>query len=181
MSALLAAQSQANSGSSSTPSTSRWDALKDLFAQIDADSDGKLSKSEFENALGAGGTNRQADRVFGKLDKDGNGAVSLDEMMSALNGKGRRHIRRRRSGAIGRNPIPDAGVAGRILHLGHQQRRLDHDVADLRRRLQGDDDIGGIGQHVERRDIILQFHRSDDPAPGAGDFIRRAGSLSVSA
>jgi hypothetical protein len=66
------------------------DALKDLFAQIDADSDGKLSKSEFENALGAGGTNlKQADRVFGKLDKDGNGAVSLDEMMSALKSKRR--------------------------------------------------------------------------------------------
>jgi hypothetical protein len=91
MSALLAAQSQANSGSTSTPSTSRWDALKELFAQVDADGNGTLSKSEFENALGAGGTNlAKADSVFDKLDKDGNGAVSLDEMMSALNGK-RRH------------------------------------------------------------------------------------------
>ena len=92
MSALLAAQSQATTGSAPSASTSRSDALKDLFAQIDADSDGKLSKSEFENALGAGGTNvTQADSVFGKLDKDGDSAVSLDEMMSALNGKGRRH------------------------------------------------------------------------------------------
>jgi hypothetical protein len=91
MSALLAAQSQATTGSAPSASSSRSDALKDLFAQIDADSDGKLSKSEFENALGAGGTNvTQADSVFGKLDKDGGGAVSLDEMMSALNGKGRR-------------------------------------------------------------------------------------------
>ena len=63
MSALLAAQGQANSGSTSTPSTSRWDALKDLFAQVDANSDGTLSKSEFESALGAGGTNLvKADR-----------------------------------------------------------------------------------------------------------------------
>ena len=91
MSALLAAQSQATAGSAPSASSSRSDALKDLFAQIDADSDGKLSKSEFENALGAGGTNvTQADSVFGKLDKDGGGSVSLDEMMSALNGKGRR-------------------------------------------------------------------------------------------
>jgi len=90
MSALLAAQGQANSGSTST-SSSRWDALKDLFAQVDANNDGKLSKSEFESALGAGGTNLvKAGRVFDKLDKDGNGAVSLDEMMSALNGKERR-------------------------------------------------------------------------------------------
>ena len=91
MSALLAAQSQASTGSAASSSTSRSDALKDLFAQIDADGDGKLSKSEFENALGAGGTNlKQADSVFGKLDKDGDGAVGLDEMMSALKGKGHR-------------------------------------------------------------------------------------------
>ena len=87
MSALLAAQSHATTGSAPTASTGRSDALKDLFAQIDADSDGKLSKSEFENALGAGGTNlAQADSVFGKLDKDGDRAVNLNEMMSALNG-----------------------------------------------------------------------------------------------
>jgi hypothetical protein len=93
MSALLAAQGQATTGSAPSASNGRSDALKDLFAQIDADSDGKLSKSEFENALGAGGTNLvQADSVFGKLDKDGDEAVSLGEMMSALKGKGhRRH------------------------------------------------------------------------------------------
>lgn len=91
MRALLAAQSQATTGSAASASTSRSDALKELFAQVDADSDGKLSKSEFENGLGAGGTNlKQADSVFGKLDKDGDGVVGLDEMMSALKGKGHR-------------------------------------------------------------------------------------------
>ncbi len=55
------------------------DSLKDLFSQIDANGDGKISKSEFENALGAGGTNiAQADDVFNKLDKNGDGSVSLD-------------------------------------------------------------------------------------------------------
>src|SRR4051794_25471626 len=65
MNALFAAQSQstdstgsANStSSSSTSSTRREAALKDLFSQIDGDGDGKITKSEFENALGAGGTN----------------------------------------------------------------------------------------------------------------------------
>lgn len=91
MSALLAAQSHATTGSAPSASTGRSDALKDLFAQIDVDSDGTLSKSEFKNALGAGGTNlAQADSVFGKLDRDDGGSVSLDEMMSALNGMGRR-------------------------------------------------------------------------------------------
>jgi Ca2+-binding EF-hand superfamily protein len=85
MSALLAAQGQSSGSAPASPS----DALKDLFSQLDADGDGKVSKSEFENALGAGGTNiAQADDVFGKLDKDGDGSVSLDEMSSALKGAG---------------------------------------------------------------------------------------------
>jgi Ca2+-binding EF-hand superfamily protein len=90
MSALLAAQSQSGS---TFARMSRQDALKDLFSKIDADGDGKITKSEFENALGAGGTNlAQADDVFGKLDKDGDGSVSLDEMSSALKGgRGRHH------------------------------------------------------------------------------------------
>ena len=93
MSALLAAQSQSSAGATTSASTSRSDALKNLFAQIDADGDGKLSKSEFETALGAGGTNiAQADDVFGKMDKNGDGSVSLDEMTSALKGgRGHRH------------------------------------------------------------------------------------------
>lgn len=90
MSALLAAQSQ--SGTELRP-MSREDALKDLFSKIDANGDGKITKDEFENALGAGGSNvAQADDVFGKLDEDGDGSVSLDEMSSALKGgRGHRH------------------------------------------------------------------------------------------
>jgi hypothetical protein len=89
MSALLDAQSQSSTGSAPT---SRSDALKDLFSQIDTNGDGQLSKTEFESALGAGGTNiAQADDVFGKLDKDGDGNVSLNELASALKGKGHHH------------------------------------------------------------------------------------------
>ena len=91
MSALLDAQSQSSSGAT-TASKSRSAALKDLFAQIDGDGDGKISKSEFEQALGAGGTNLQnADSVFGKLDKDGDGSVSLKELVSALKGGKHQH------------------------------------------------------------------------------------------
>jgi hypothetical protein len=107
MSALLAAQGQ-SSNSSSAP-TSRSDALKDLFSQLDADGDGKISKSEFENALGAGGSNlAQADDVFGKLDKDGDGSVSLDELSSALKGAGGHGHRHHHhvAGSDGSNPDP---------------------------------------------------------------------------
>ena len=90
MSALIAAQSQ--SGSATASSASPSDALQDLFSQIDADGNGQISKSEFENALGAGGTNlAQADDVFAKLDQDGDGSVSLDEMKSALQGASGHH------------------------------------------------------------------------------------------
>lgn len=87
MSALLAAQSQSQSGSAAPASISPATALQNLFSQIDANGDGQISKSEFENALGAGGTNiAAADHVFGRLDKNGDGTVSLGELSSALRG-----------------------------------------------------------------------------------------------
>jgi hypothetical protein len=92
MSALLDAQSQSSTGSATTASKSRSSALKDLLAQIDGDGDGKITKSEFEDALGAGGTNlANADSVFGKLDKDGDDSVSFKELASALTGGKKPH------------------------------------------------------------------------------------------
>jgi hypothetical protein len=105
MSALLAAQGQ--SGSNASAPTSRSDSLKDLFAQIDVDGDGKLSKSEFEKALGAGGSNTaKADDVFSKLDKDGDGSVNLSELMAALKG-GKGHHRHRAASGSGESGESD--------------------------------------------------------------------------
>src|ERR1700759_242259 len=88
MSALIAAQGDTTNTAPTNPS----DALKDLFSQIDANGDGSITQTEFENALGAGGTNiAAADDVFGKLDSNGDGSVSLDEMKSALQGAGGHH------------------------------------------------------------------------------------------
>jgi EF hand domain-containing protein len=87
---LIAAQGDASSPASSSPDPTA--ALQDLFSQIDANGDGQISKSEFENALGAGGTNlAQADDVFSKLDKNGDGNVGFDELSSALKGLGHHH------------------------------------------------------------------------------------------
>ena len=92
MSALIAAQGQDSSASTTSASTTSaptdpTSALKDLFSQIDGNGDGQISKTEFENALGAGGTNlAQADDVFNKLDANGDGSVTLDEMQKALQG-----------------------------------------------------------------------------------------------
>jgi hypothetical protein len=110
MSALLAAQSQSSAGSATTAPIGRSEALKHLFSHFDTNGDGQISKSEFESALGAGGTNiAQADDVFSKLDKDDSGTVSLDEMWSALRGKGHshpHHVAAGSSGADGSNSDP---------------------------------------------------------------------------
>lgn len=99
MSALLAAQSQSSTATATQAPTSRADALKDLFSKLDANGDGQISKSEFENALGAGGTNvANADSVFGKMDTNGDGNISLDEMSSALKGSGKGHHHRHHAG-----------------------------------------------------------------------------------
>lgn len=92
MSALLAAQGQSQTGAATPASVSPATALQNLFSQIDANGDGQITQSEFENALGAGGTNiAAADHVFGQLDKSGDGTVSLGELKSALQG-GHRHV-----------------------------------------------------------------------------------------
>jgi Ca2+-binding EF-hand superfamily protein len=83
--ALLSAQDSNGKANAS-------DALKSLFAQIDGNGDGKITKAEFEDKLGAGGTNiAAANNVFAKMDANGDGSVSLDEMATALKGKGGGH------------------------------------------------------------------------------------------
>ncbi|WP_257166764.1 EF-hand domain-containing protein [Bradyrhizobium sp. SRS-191] len=111
MNALLAAQSQS---SASTSASSSANPLQDLFSQIDGDGDGQISKSEFENALGAGGTNlANADKVFGKLDANSDGNVSLDELSSALQGaKGRRGHHHQQAGAGQAGSSGNASSAG---------------------------------------------------------------------
>lgn len=106
LNALLAAQ-----GQQGTPgaATSRDASLKDLFSLIDGDGNGQISKSEFENALGAGGTNvAQADDVFGKMDTNGDGSISADEMASALKGASGHHSHRHAAGAEGGGGGADA-------------------------------------------------------------------------
>ena len=205
MSALIAAQSQSTgsttSASTTSASTDPASALQDLFSQIDANGDGQISKTEFENALGAGGTNlAQADDVFNKLDANGDGSVSLDEMQKALQGaqgKGGHHHHhhvadsRRIDGTTERARPPArvrrrrielrsvaAGAGRRNQHVGNQQRRFDHDIHHQCRRLRHHHDLARGDDIVEQRDGLLQFPRADDSARGAGGFLRR-GLLAV--
>jgi hypothetical protein len=61
----------------------------DLFSRLDTDGDGQISKTEFEQALGAVGVDTQsADALFGKLDANSDGNVSPSELAK---GRGHHH------------------------------------------------------------------------------------------
>src|ERR1019366_2528756 len=70
MAALISLQGQsANSLVAQSPSQ--------LFSKIDTDGDGKINKTEFENALtGAGASTSDADATFAKLDANGDGSTT---------------------------------------------------------------------------------------------------------
>jgi hypothetical protein len=58
-----------------------------LFAKLDADGDGQISKSEFETALGnAGVDTSSADALFARLDRNGDGSVSQSELPAVHRG-----------------------------------------------------------------------------------------------
>ncbi|MDE5452337.1 EF-hand domain-containing protein [Bradyrhizobium sp. CSA112] len=105
MSALLDAQSQSSLNVSSL--SMRSNSLKEWFAKVDSDGDGKISKSEFE-ALGADANKTaQAGNAFGKLDTDGDGSISLKELASALKaGKGHHHDRDKAADGDGASSDP---------------------------------------------------------------------------
>jgi hypothetical protein len=86
--ALLAAQGQSTSGTTASAPASKLAGLNELFSLANANG-GQISKSQFESAFGAGGTNiANADKVFDKLDTNGDGSVNLGELSSALKGAG---------------------------------------------------------------------------------------------
>lgn len=168
MNALFAAQGQStdtsgatsssSTGSASSASKSPEDALKDLFSQIDGDGDGKITKSEFEDALGAGGTNlAKADEVFSKMDANADGDINLGEMTKALRGGHGHHAEGAGSSGGGSGLLV---AIRRRLDVDHddQCRRLDHHHRHLCRRLQDVDHGAGCLQQFEcqrRRQFAL--------------------------
>ena len=81
MSALLSAQSQSASGPPSK-----------LFAKLDSDGDGQISKAEFDTATQKAGVDSStADTVFAKIDANGDGSVSQGELAKVDHGGGGHH------------------------------------------------------------------------------------------
>ncbi|MBS0533498.1 MAG: EF-hand domain-containing protein [Proteobacteria bacterium] len=86
MSQLIDLQQKANAAGStgaSDPGNSK------LFAKLDTNGDGTVSKSEFEAAASQHGISTSiSDAVFAKLDSNGDGSVSSSELASAAKGHG---------------------------------------------------------------------------------------------
>jgi len=55
-----------------------------LFSQLDANGDGQVSKSEFEDIFGSNADMSKVDGLFNALDSNGDGSVSQDELTSAM-------------------------------------------------------------------------------------------------
>jgi Ca2+-binding EF-hand superfamily protein len=63
-----------------------------LFAAIDADGDGSVTKEEFATFIQAkGGTQDEADKLYALLDRDGDGALSEDQLAEAAKRGHHRH------------------------------------------------------------------------------------------
>jgi len=79
MSALMSVQEQQPTANPFV--TARSEAL---FGQMDANGDGQVSKSEFENIFGPNADMSKVDGLFNALDSNGDGSVSQDELTSAV-------------------------------------------------------------------------------------------------
>jgi hypothetical protein len=86
MAALISLQGQAGSSNGASG----------LFAKLDANGDGSISKSEFESALGSAGVDTSsADALFTKLDANGDGSISKAELTPKRGGyhhRGYHHV-----------------------------------------------------------------------------------------
>jgi len=62
-----------------------------LFGRMDANQDGQIDQTEFENVFGANADTSKVDGLFNALDADGNGAISQDELTAAAQQSHARH------------------------------------------------------------------------------------------
>jgi len=98
MMALMSAQEQPSSGNPFV--TAR---AQSLFSQLDANADGQVSQSEFENIFGSNADTSKVDGLFNALDGNGDGSVSLDELTSAAQASHAHHHGHRHQGGGGQS------------------------------------------------------------------------------
>ena len=150
MAALISLQSQ----QSQSTSGAAPQGPSQLFAKLDTDGDGQISKSEFETALGSDGVDAtSADALFGKLDANGDGSISQSELTQARHGGGGHHHHMHAGGGatsrryLWAKPDRRTAVVGQRQWRANQDRhqfgRFDHHDYFLCRRQHGRDDHAG--------------------------------------
>ena len=141
--------------------------LQSLFGKFDADGNGQISQSEFENAIGPDADQAKVDALFSKIDGNGDGSISQDEMQSGDPEGARRPSPspQRRRMALARKGGGDplqallsgASADGTTSQIRHQCGRLDHHDLHLRRWHQGrDDDAGGIARQRRNGSPVIR-------------------------
>ena len=115
--------------------------------------------------------------MFGKLDKDGDGSVSLEELASALKG-GKGHHHRSCGKQLQRVDGSNSDPFSQALQGASSTSVTNSDGSVTTSLTYADGSkvtmTSAAGKSSSSiSDIVLQFHRADDPAPGPGDFVGR--------
>jgi hypothetical protein len=98
MAQLISAQEQRHHGAEGRIAAR----AESLFGKMDANQDGKVDQTEFENVFGATADMSKVDGLLNALDTDSDGAISQDELTSAAQqSHTRRHHHHVRNGGAG--------------------------------------------------------------------------------
>jgi EF hand len=93
MLALMSTQEQPSGGNPFV--TTR---AQSLFSQLEANGDGQVSQSEFEDVFGSDADKSKVDGLLNALDRNGDGSMSLDELTSAAQASHAHHHGHHRHG-----------------------------------------------------------------------------------
>jgi hypothetical protein len=118
MTALMSVQEQQSTANPFV--TARAQAL---FSQMDANGDGQVSKSEFENVFGSNADMSKVDGLFNALDSGGDGTVSQDELTSAVQASHAHHHGHHHHVDAGQDP--DGGMFQALMTSGTQGATVD--------------------------------------------------------
>jgi len=118
---LLQAQMAAGTGTQDASMTASKGPVATLFAALDGDGDGSVSRSELDAGIAAmrkraetpqsSVDSTRLERIFAAFDADGRGGISKDELAAAVEKGRRRHVRPDQAPAAAAAPTPAATAA----------------------------------------------------------------------
>ncbi len=118
---LLQAQMAAGTGTQDASMTASKGPVATLFAALDGDGDGSVSRSELDAGIAAMRKraetpqstvdSKRLERIFAAFDADSSGGISKDELMAAVEKGRRHHVRPDQAPAAAAAPTPAATAA----------------------------------------------------------------------